>query len=817
MKYTKTRPSRIRTALALVAALALIASAHSLGAQQNRFFNGGAKSTKPKEDPVATELLADVSAIEPGVPFRAGIRFKLQPEWHIYWRYAGNVGLPPSIKWNLPEGFKVGDLQWPNPVRIDDTEAKLVSYAYEDEVLLFVTVTPPANLAGGSKVTLKTENEWLVCKVQCIPGDSTNSLELPVGKAAPSASAPLFDRFTALVPVKAGDASLPIKVQEASSTSVAPGGKSAEKVEVKADGPWRLLFESGSDKAAFFPAGSDAWDVRQPAPPKGEGETDVKGKKAYASLSFEWGIEPYKTAKPGEYPAATALTLPAVNSETGETKIFRAALERKVSIGTSPVVASAGGTQNPPSPTAAPSTSTKEPAAAGATAFNFLDAAAKPKTERSLLLLLFYALVGGLILNVMPCVLPVLSIKILGFVRQAGDDPRRIFHLGLVFGLGVLVSFAALASIVVGAKAGGSQIGWGFQLQEPRFIIIVAAVIFAFALSLFGVFEIDLPGAATQRLDGLQRREGASGAFFNGVLATLLATPCTAPLLGPALGFAFSQPPAMIYLFFLTIGVGLAAPYVLLSANPRWLRFVPKAGPWMETFKQAMGFLLVATVIWLLWVLGKTTGSDGIVWTLCFLAGVGAACWLLGREMGLGASATRRTSALAGALVLIALSYFIFPERYLSKVGQSVASATPTIAPKKSETASNEIEWQPFSFDLVNTLTAQKKTVFVDFTADWCWTCKLNENAVLKKDDVAEAFKKYGVEAVTADYTRRQPELTKILQQFGRAGVPMYLIFPAGHPEDYILLPEVLTPGLVKDKLAEAAGGATKVASGAGS
>jgi thiol:disulfide interchange protein len=275
-------------------------------------------------------------------------------------------------------------------------------------------------------------------------------------------------------------------------------------------------------------------------------------------------------------------------------------------------------------------------------------------------MLLLFAVIGGLILNIMPCVLPVLSIKVLGFVNQAGEDPKRVFRLGLVFAAGVYVSFLILASLVVGVQLAGASVGWGFQLQEPRFLIVVSAVILAFALSLLGVFTIELPGAVGGSLSGAAGREGPAGAFFNGVLATVLATPCTAPLLGPALGFAFSQPPAMVFLFFVFIATGLALPYVLLAANPGWLRFVPKAGPWMERFKQSMSFLLFATVIWLLWVLGKQTGYEGVISALIFLLAVGIACWVLGLGLEYGVRRERRTMAIAMAAALMAGGYLLF-------------------------------------------------------------------------------------------------------------------------------------------------------------
>jgi thiol:disulfide interchange protein len=720
----------------------------------------------------------------------------MQPQWHIYWRYAGNVGFAPTIKWTLPEGFTIGEIQWPNPIRIDDTAAGLVSYAYDDEVLLFAEITPPKNLEPGATITISTENDWLTCKTECIPGDSTNELELPVGEAKPSDHAALFDKFAAQVPVAAGDPSLPVEIEFQKNAATKPELKLPIEVEVKAKPPWALSKGSGYNLAAIYPAGAEPWDVEHPAPPAASGESGSGESAGYESMKFAWAMKVYDDVEPGEHAIVTALRLPMINRETGETKTFHARLDQRVTIEAGAKTPTASPGESEPQTTIAKTS-------AGATEFNFLNKDAAPRAQRSLPILLLFAFIGGLILNIMPCVLPVLSIKVLGFVQQAGQDPRRVLRMGLVFALGVVVSFWALASIVVGAKSSGGQIGWGFQLQEPRFVIAMSAVMFAFALSLFGLFTVELPGAAMQNLDSLQRREGPAGAFFNGVLATLLATPCTAPLLAPALGFAFSQTSAMIYVFFTAIALGLAAPYVLLAANPRLLKFVPKPGGWMETFKQIIGIPLVATVIWLLWVLGRTSGADGIIWTLCFLVLVGIACWMIGRTMESSYGAARRWTAYAIAGAIAVGGYFFFPERYLRAIGTSEAAAAPIASSVKTD---GGLVWQPFSFDLVNELVAQNKTVFIDFTADWCWTCKVNENTVLKTEAVAAAFKEHEVELVIADYTRRDPAITRLLQQFGRAGVPMYLIFPAGKPQDYILLPEVLTPGIVKEALTNASG-----------
>ncbi len=418
--------------------------------------------------------------------------------------------------------------------------------------------------------------------------------------------------------------------------------------------------------------------------------------------------------------------------------------------------------------------------------FSFLDPDGVKKTEANAALMLLYAFLGGIILNIMPCVLPVLSIKILSFVRQSSDDPARIFRLGLVYALGVLASFAALATLVVLLQRAGQVVGWGFAFQEPRFVILMCAVVLAFGLSLFGVFEVDLPGSAIQNVEGLQHREGATGAFFNGILATALATPCTAPFLAPALGFAFTQPPLMIYLIFSLVAAGLALPYVILSRWPGWLKFMPKPGNWMNTFKQFMGFLLIATLVWLLSVLSNQGGGELIVWTLAFLTCVGLACWIWGLGSDLGASAGRKLGYGGTALVIVFVGYIFFPERQLRGMESAPVSESESIE------SHGNIRWKKFSIGLVEDLAAQNRTIFVDFTAAWCATCKVNEANAINTPEVEAAFKDYKVETLLADWTNRNEEIGKVLKVFGRSGVPMYVIFPGGNPGEPIVLPDGL-------------------------
>ncbi|MEO5717809.1 MAG: protein-disulfide reductase DsbD domain-containing protein, partial [Chthoniobacterales bacterium] len=363
-----------------------------------------------------------------------------------------------------------------------------------------------------------------------------------------------------------------------------------------------------------------------------------------------------------------------------------------------------------------------------------------PAPTEGLAKLLLFGFIGGFILNLMPCVLPVISLKIFGFIQHAGDSRGRIFGNGLAFSVGIFAWFIGLAALMIGLKSAGHEITWAFQFTNPYFVVGMSAVVLVFALNLFGVFEITLPASATSGLLGWSAREGYAGSFFQGVFATVLATPCTAPYLGTALGFAFAQSAAIILLMFLAIAAGMSAPYLLLSAQPAWLRFVPKPGPWMVRVKQFMGFLLLATLLFLLWVLGVARGPDATIWVAAFLLALSIACWMKGSFSTPTASFAQRLVVLVLMLALVFGSGFYF-------IGQKFA-ATKTAASDLTKGG-----WIPFSPERVQAELAQGRSVFIDFTAAWCITCKFNEASVLESAAVKSAFERYGIVKMKADWT----------------------------------------------------------------
>jgi thiol:disulfide interchange protein/DsbC/DsbD-like thiol-disulfide interchange protein len=415
--------------------------------------------------------------------------------------------------------------------------------------------------------------------------------------------------------------------------------------------------------------------------------------------------------------------------------------------------------------------------------------ASRPAATRGIFTFLLFGFLGGIILNLMPCVLPVISLKIFGFIQHAGQSRQKILRSGLAFTIGIFAWFMALALLLVALKAAGREITWGgFQFTNAYFVLALSVIVLVFALNLFGVFEISLPQSITRGLLSSAERKDDLGSFFQGVFATVLATPCTAPFLGTALGFAFSQSPAVIVSMFVAIAAGMSSPYLLLSAQPAWLRFLPKPGPWMLHVKQFMGFLLLATLLFLLYVLGAQRGLEGAIWASCFLLVIGVACWMKGAFIVPTATARKRGVVVVLMLMLVLGSGLYF-------IGGKFRSTNLASADSRLRG-----DWQPFTLERLQAELNQGRAVFVDFTAAWCLTCKFNEANVLETAAVREAFRRYGIVKLKADWTNGDPTITKLLQQFGRPGVPLYVLYP-DKSEKPIVFPELLTRSIILEKL----------------
>lgn len=423
--------------------------------------------------------------------------------------------------------------------------------------------------------------------------------------------------------------------------------------------------------------------------------------------------------------------------------------------------------------------------------------------KAGLLAYLGFAFIGGFILNFMPCVLPVISIKVFSLIKQAGDHPEKIFQHGITFMAGILLSFISLGGLVIAIQGAGQKVGWGFQFQYPIFVLGMACIVTLFALSMFGVFLVNVT-AGQQQIDKLASSEGLTGTFFKGVLATVLSTPCTAPFLGTALGFAFAQPWWEILTVFFVIGLGMSSPYLVLALKPEWMKFLPKPGTWMERFKESMGFLLLATAVWLLWVLTNQVGIDAGMAAVAFLVCLSLAAWIVGSFLDLTSTVSRRVMVWSISLGVVAAGAGSFLMPFPALLSTKPATS------KASDLARGEgaIKWENFSLASLDKELKANKTVFIDFTADWCLTCKANEQAVINTQPVIDKLKQLNVLTMKADWTAQDPEISDLLHKFGRSGVPAYVIYPAGKPNEPILLPEVISQSLVIENLDKA--GASK-------
>jgi len=648
---------------------------------------------------VKAELISDVSAIEPGQKFRLGVLYKIEPGWHIYWKYSGDSGIPTKVEWHLPPGFKAHDLQWPLPFR-DKEPGDLEVFAYNSEILLFTTVEAPNTLPPGP-VSIEAKTNWLVCQSLCVPGSAQLKLDLGSGSSSASNAVQLFDKYSAQVP------------KPLAKGIQAQFNRSGKNLEISVSGV------PNGEALDFYPFPPSDTEV---------GHVSRNGSKRFLSIESE--------PKPINQIAGVLVVGSGDKREGYEV-----------------------------SGAAVPSTTRNLTGSAGLGA---------------LLQALGFALIGGLILNVMPCVLPVISLKIFGFVSEAGERPQKAFWLSTAFALGILVCFAVLAFVVVLVRATGAQVGWGFQFQDDRFVVVISCLVFAFALNLFGVYELSVSARATHGLAKLASGQGYGSAFFQGVFATILATPCTAPFLGTASAFAFAQPSWITFVVFMFVGLGMALPYLVLAIKPKWLRFLPRPGDWMVRFRQFMGFLLIGTLLWLVWILGQMKGADAIVKLGAALLLISILAWIKGSFWTPVSSARSRILAAAAMCiaVLIAAGVYSFV------------------------TQPSQLVWQRFTKDSLEKALASGRPVFVDFTADWCLTCKTNERFAIDTPQVRKAFSKQNAILLRADWTKGDPEITEILKDHGRAGVPMYLVYPRGGKEDQpTLLPELITSQTVLDAL----------------
>lgn len=776
-------------ALASAAALLLMAPAAWAGSAEKVDFSALAPAWSSR--PVNTDgsahqavarVLLDKTAVQPKDKVRIGLYLEPDEGWHSYWKAPGDIGLPTQITWGLVEGATAEAYQYPVPLRFE--EQGIVSYGYDGGVLLFSEITLPEVLPA--QPTLSVEASWLVCKSTCVPGNTQIEVALPLAEdgadLAPSPWAPLFEQFAAKHPVPF--ASLPLTAEVALSPAViTPNTPFTAVISLQSTtgAPLGDLPKEGT-WPAFTPITGEDWMLNSAK------LCQVEGGGWLAVISGE-------SFEPDPLPSAAQIG-GLFQLQIGDQHVateFIAPMpwgKEATSAPASPLLALAerctpgqvASLTTPPEAEAAPPA--KDPT------ITALEEMTGTSGATLFALMLGAAFLGGIILNAMPCVLPVLTLKLYGLVSHAESDPAHNRKAGLAYTAGILVSFWALAGAVIAAKtAFGMSVGWGFQFQSPLYVASLSTIVFAFALSLFGTFEI--PALGMDKASEATQKEGVVGDFFYGVFATLLSTPCSAPFLGFAVGFAFSQPPAIVALFFTLIGLGLAAPYLMVAFIPALFRYMPKPGAWMETFKQLMGFTLLATALWMVDVLGSLLGADGMSGFLFFLAFVALGAWIFGHFGGLAASGRRQLAAAGGALAVAAFGGYLFLDLRVPPA-EDCASAKEISSDLDFE---HEIPWQAFSPEAVEGLAG--RTVFIDFTADWCLTCKVNERTVLETRTVREAFAKHGVVPLKADWTRRDDTIGAWLAKYGRAGVPFYLVIPADRAQAPIPLSEVITGDMV--------------------
>jgi thiol:disulfide interchange protein/DsbC/DsbD-like thiol-disulfide interchange protein len=680
---------------------------------------------------VHVRLIVVPTSLALGKPAKAGLYFKLEQGWHVYWQYAGDAGEPPHLHWTLPKGISAGPLQFPAPQRLP--LGPLMDYGYEDEVLFPFTIEVADSAASGP-AQLRAHIDWLVCRATCIPGKADLELTRNVDgrvEGRPGPDKALYDRFEALLPQ-----SLPSTYRAWFAPTLQGFGL-------------RIITGRRETEAVFFP--SDQGIVDNPAPqlltPTEDGALLLLKKDAglTSSLDVLKGVVELAGGRVFSITAKPAAIDPA---------LLHAA-----------TVAAAA---TPASATAQPAVPVQQES---------------EEQGHTLWGISGLAFLGGILLNLMPCVFPVLFLKGLALVRSGHEEQETLRRHGFVYAAGIIVSFWILVGVLLSLRAAGAVLGWGFQFQSPVFLEWMAAFLFFLGLSLAGQFDLGL--SLTSAGGTLATKQGYAGSFFTGVLAVIVATPCTGPFMAAAIGYALSQPALVTFVVFTSLALGLAAPYVVLTFQPAWTHILPRPGAWMDVLKQATSVPIFAFVIWLAWVLAQAYGAALLATLLvCFLL-LAIAGWFLGRWQ------TRRwATVVAAALVLVVafLGYYA-PHVFAGEKQSSATSSRGGI-------------WETWSPDAVRRYSESGRPVFVDFTAGWCLSCQVNERVALDRPEVQEAFRQNHVALLRADWTRHDEAITAALTALGRDGVPAYALYRPGENSPQ-LLPQVLTPGIVLNALAQ--------------
>jgi thiol:disulfide interchange protein DsbD len=685
----------------------------------------------PVETEHATvELIAEGTHVVPGQTLEVAVHFELAAHWHIYWRNPGSSGLPLELTWDLPEGLSAGEIQWPAPRRFDLDG--YITYGYEDIVTFIVPITVEEDFSG-SVATLQADAFWLICKEMCLPGDAKLRLDVPVGEvSANSERGELFEQARVRQPA--------------------------------AEAPWAVSasLDLAAQEVAMLVSGSDIAQVSE----------------LYFYAASEGVIDPNAAQRVDFIDTDTVqLTLsldkPFMEAPTdGMAGVLQSGSESwAIDIVFGEPLAASGGERR----------------------LNFAEDAGGGFEQRLLSLglpgFLALAFLGGLILNVMPCVLPVLSLKVFSLLKHSGQSKQQALAHGLAYTGGVVLSFIALAGALFALRAVGERIGWGFQLQNPNFIVLLVVVFFLFGLNLMGVFEIGtrLVGADTK----VAQRNDVAGSFGMGILAAVVGAPCMGPLVASVSGIAVQANILTGLLIFGTMGLGLASPFLLLSVFPKLVAYLPKPGVWMESFKQFMGFLLMAAVVFLALVIGRQGGVDAVFAILVVLLLSGMAAWIYGRwATPVKSKRSKVISIVVSASLIVGVTYY------------GIQSTKAAYAGFSNQSVSEDGQWEAWSTERVEAELAAEKPVFIDFTATWCLICQVNKKVALRTEETRALFEAYGIVALEADWTSTDAAITDELERFGRSGVPLYVLYTPGG--EVSVLPQSLTKGILREAVEKA-------------
>jgi thiol:disulfide interchange protein/DsbC/DsbD-like thiol-disulfide interchange protein len=697
--------------------------------------------TAPFKKHVTIDLIAERDSVTPGEEIWIALRERIEPGWHTYWTNPGDSGETTTVTWKLPAGVTAGPLQFPAPHAIP--VGPLVNYGYSDQVILLSRLKIP-NDAKAGPIDITASAEWLVCKDICVPESGEAKLALTIPEP--------------------GFISRPKRTLESMLLAAA--------AELPKPAPWPVRFTASADTVGLTFTGLGKGITRPVAVmffPEAWGQLNHAGAQAISwagddlTLRIERG-DLKKEALPGLTGLLVLENAPSAGvSRRAYSVIAGAPAAKAVAPATVPAPLAAKTTTQPLTP---------------------------PPTERTgLLKALLFAVLGGLILNLMPCVFPVLSLKAVALAQQDRSQAERRGD-GLAYLAGVLASFAILAITLLALRKAGQSFGWGFQFQSPIFVLVMAGLFFTLGLLLSGIVTVG--GSLVGAGEKLAQKSGFAGTFFTGALATIAATPCTAPFMGAAVGYALTASAFAGFLVLMAMGLGFAAPVVALATAPTLQRLMPKPGRWMETFKQVMAFPLYASAAWMVWVLSVQSGSDGVLAAMTLLIGLGflAWSWTWAQQTG------RAVPVIVFAFATLMLTGFA-----ASQIDSSAGRARSTSASGIMSTDITGLPIIPFSAETIAALQQEGRPVFVNLTAAWCITCKVNEKIALSSEKMRVTLTAAKVAYVKGDWTRQDPEISRFLQSFGRAGVPLYLFYPPKPGAPPRILDQVLTEAHVLAEL----------------